>query len=188
MPLGSCKFLQTEWRDPLVFWNGNAQEYMIILGARKPDGNKIRTGRTVFFTSSDFKTWNFKGNLESPNPFFVHEMPAIFQIGDIWYLLTTEYSNKNKTIYRISKSLDRPWTAPLDDAFDSRAYYAARSWSDGNKRYLFGWVPTKEGNGNWQWGRTLVVHETYQREDSTLGAKPQQDKHLQSMLSMASSW
>jgi len=165
----------TEWRDPFVFWNENAQEYVIILGARKLDGNKIRTGRTVFFTSSDFKTWNFKGDFWAPNLFFMHEMPDIFQIGDIWYLLTTEYSDKNKTIYRMSKSLDGPWTAPLDDAFDGRAYYAARSCSDGNKRYLFGWVPTKEGDddlGNWQWGGTLVVHEIYQREDSTLGVKP----------------
>jgi len=165
----------TEWRDPFVFWNENAQEYVMILGTRKLDGKKIRTGRTVLFTSIDFKTWDFKGDFWAPNLFFMHEMPDIFQIGDIWYLLTTEYSDKNKTVYRMSSSLDGPWTASLDDAFDGRAYYAARSCSDGNKRYLFGWVPTKESNddlANWQWGGTLVVHEVYQREDGTLGVKP----------------
>jgi beta-fructofuranosidase len=165
----------TEWRDPFVFWNEDAQEYVMILGARKLDGKKIRTGRTVFFTSTDFKTWDFKGDFWAPNLFYMHEMPDIFQLGDVWYLLTTEYSDKNKTVYRMSKSLDGPWTAPLDDAFDGRAYYAARSWSNGNKRYLFGWVPTKEGDddlANWQWGGTLVVHEVYQREDGTLGVKP----------------
>jgi len=139
------------------------------------DGKKIRTGRTVFFTSTDFKIWDFKGDFWAPNLFYMHEMPDIFQIGDLWYLLTTEYSDKNKTVYRMSRSLNGPWVAPLDDAFDGRAYYAARSYSDGNKRYLFGWVPTKDGNddlANWQWGGTLVVHEVYQREDGTLGVKP----------------
>ncbi len=165
----------TEWRDPFVFWNEDAQEYVMILGARKLDGKKIRTGCTVFFTSTDLKTWDFRGDFWAPNLFYMHEMPDIFQLGDIWYLLTTEYSDKNNTVYRMSNSLDGPWTAPLDDAFDGRAYYAARSWSDGNKRFLFGWVPTKEGDddlANWQWGGTLVVHEVYQREDGTLGVKP----------------
>jgi beta-fructofuranosidase len=164
----------TEWRDPYVFWNEDAGEYVMILGARKLEGKQIRTGRTVFFTSADLKAWEFKGDFWAPNLFYMHEMPDIFKIGDTWYLLTTEYSDKSKTIYRMSKSLDGPWTAPVDDAFDGRAYYAARSYSDGERRYLFGWVPTKEGDddlANWQWGGTLVVHEVYQREDGTLGVR-----------------
>lgn len=163
-----------EWRDPFVFWNEDAQEYVMILGSRKLDGKKIRTGRTVYFTSKDLKQWDFKGDFWAPNLFYMHEMPDIFKLGDYWYLLTTEYSDKCKTIYRMSKSLDGPWLAPIDDAFDGRAYYAARSYSGGNNRYLFGWVPTKENDddlANWQWGGTLVVHEVYQRTDGTLGVK-----------------
>ncbi len=164
----------TEWRDPYVFWNEDAQEYVMILGARKLDGKRIRTGRTVSFTSPDLNVWDFKGDFWAPNLFYMHEMPDIFRIGDTWYLLTTEYSDKSKTVYRMSKTLDGPWIAPLDDAFDGRAYYAARSCSDGKRRYLFGWVPTKEGDddlANWQWGGALVVHEVYQRADGTLGVK-----------------
>lgn len=146
----------------------------MILGARKLDGKKIRTGCTVYFTSADLKEWTFRGDFWTPNLFYMHEMPDIFQIGDTWYLLTTEYSDKCKTIYRMSKSLQGPWLAPLDNAFDGRAYYAARSFSDGSRRYLFGWVPTKEEDDdlrNWQWGGTLVVHEVYQRADGSLGVK-----------------
>jgi beta-fructofuranosidase len=65
-----------------------------------------------------------------------------------------------------------PWSAPTDDAFDGRTYYAARTASDGAHRYLFGWVPTKEGErdlGAQQWGGTLVVHEVVQRPDGSLG-------------------
>jgi beta-fructofuranosidase len=95
-------------------------------------------------------------------------------MGDFWYLLTTEYSDKSKTVYRMSRSLQGPWSAPIDDAFDGRAYYAARSASDGEHRYLFGWVATKEGGKDsaaWQWGGTLVVHEVYQRADGSLGTR-----------------
>jgi beta-fructofuranosidase len=104
----------------------------------------------------------------------MHEMPDLFRIGHWWYLLTTEYSDKSKTIYRMSRSLTGPWSAPVDDAFDGRAYYAARSATDGAHRYLFGWVPTKDGEtdlGAEQWGGTLVVHEVYQRPDGSLGAR-----------------
>jgi beta-fructofuranosidase len=147
----------------------------MILGARELDGRKLRTGRTVWFTSTDLKAWEFKGDFWAPNLFFMHEMPDIFQIDGTWYLLTTEYSDRSKTIYRMSDALAGPWRAPADDAFDGRAYYAARSCSDGKRRYLFGWVPTKENEddlGNWQWGGTLVVHEVYRRADGTLGVKP----------------
>ena len=163
-----------EWRDPFVFWHAETQAYVMILGARKRDGKKIRTGRTVAFTSADLHQWDFNGDFWAPNLYYMHEMPDLFRIGDTWYLLTTEYSDKCKTNYRMSATLGGPWTAPLDDAFDGRAYYAARSASDGAKRYLFGWVPTKEQDDdlrNWQWGGTLVVHEVYQRADRTLGVK-----------------
>jgi beta-fructofuranosidase len=163
-----------DWRDPYVFWDEDSKEYIMILGARKLDGKKLVTGCTVYFTSKDLKKWDFKGDFWAPNIYNMHEMPDIFKIGDYWYLLTTEYSDKCKTVYRMSKSLNGPWTAPVDDAFDGRAYYAARSFSDGNKRYLFGWVPTKENEddlANWQWGGTLVVHEVYQRKDGSLGVK-----------------
>ncbi|WP_058305999.1 glycoside hydrolase family 32 protein [Gracilibacillus massiliensis] len=163
-----------DWRDPFVFWNEDTDEYIMILGARKLDGDKVRTGCTVYFTSKDLENWAFQGDLWAPNLYSMHEMPDMFKIGDYWYQLITEYSHKSKTVYRMSKSIDGPWTAPIDDAFDGRAYYAARSFSDGEKRYLFGWVATKEEENdlnNWQWGGTLVVHEVYQREDGSLGVK-----------------
>ena len=54
----------------------------------------------------------------------------------------------------MSRTPDGPWIAPDDNQFDNRAYYAAKSASDGSRRFLFGWNPTKEHNvdeGHWQW-------------------------------------
>lgn len=163
-----------DWRDPFVLWDEEAKDYLMILGARKA-GEKVLTGSTVAFRSDDLQDWRFEGDFWAPGLYSMHEMPDLFRIGDWWYLLTTEYSDKSKTVYRMSKSLDGPWTAPVDDAFDGRAYYAARSATDGEHRYLFGWVPTRtEGlpRGDWEWGGTLVVHEVYQRMDGSLGVAP----------------
>jgi beta-fructofuranosidase len=107
----------------------------------------------------------------------MHEMPDLFRIkGDDgtgwWYHVLTELSDKSKTFYRMSRNLKGPWLAPSDDAFDGRAYYAARSFAHKGKRYLFGWVPSRNGNedtGSFQWGGALVVHEIIQRQDGSLG-------------------
>lgn len=164
----------TEWRDPFVLWDEESGRYIMILGTRKLEGRKIRTGRTVWFTSSDLTAWEFQGDFWAPDLFYMHEMPDLFKMGDWWYLLTTEYSERKKTVYRMSRSLNGPWIAPKDDAFDGRSYYAARSCSDGEHRYLFGWAATKTGAEDtaiWDWAGTYVCHEVYQREDGSLAVK-----------------
>ncbi|WP_188896519.1 glycosyl hydrolase family 32 [Microlunatus endophyticus] len=164
------------WRDPYVLRDDDDDRWIMILGARK-DGDQIVSGRTVWYTSTDLESWHFEGDFWAPDLYSMHEMPDLFRIGDHWYLLTTEYSDRSKTVYRSSTSLAGPWSAPVDDAFDGRAYYAARSASDGDHRYLFGWVATKEDEddlGKVQWGGTLVVHEVFQRDDHSLGVRPPQ--------------
>lgn len=163
-----------DWRDPFVIWNEEAQEYLLILGARKIGPKTEQTGRTVKFTSKDLKNWEFKGDFWAPGLYTMHEMPDLFKIGDWWYHIISEYSDKNKIIYRMSRSLEGPWIAPVDDAFDGRAYYAGRTFCLNGQRILFGWVPTKEDcddRKNFEWAGTFVAHEIYQRQDGTLGVK-----------------
>lgn len=160
-----------DWRDPFVLFDDDTHRFVMILGARK-QGKEILTGRTVWFTFTDLQDWTFEGDFWAPALYSMHEMPDLFRMGDYWYLLTTEYSDKSKTVYRLSTSLAGPWTARVDDAFDGRAYYAARSTADAEgRRFLFGWVPSKENADElaaWQWGGTLVVHEVVQRLDGSL--------------------
>lgn len=161
-----------DWRDPFLLWDEERQEYRMFLGARKAGPKTRQTGRTVKFTSKDLKDWKFEGDFWAPDLFTMHEMPDLFQIGDWWYHIVTEYSHRSKMVYRMSKSLSGPWLAPKDDAFDGRAYYAGRTFALNGQRILFGWVPTKEGDDDhnqFQWGGTFVAHEVYQRPDGTLG-------------------
>ena len=83
-----------DWRDPYILWDEGSEEYIMILGARKLEGKKVRTGCTVWYTSKDLEHWEFQGDFWAPNLYSMHEMPDLFRIGDWWYLLTTEYSEK----------------------------------------------------------------------------------------------
>ncbi len=163
-----------DWRDPFVFWNEEAQEYWMLLAARLIDSPEIRKGCTALCASKDLKHWEVRAPLWAPDMFFTHECPDLFKIGDWWYLIYSEFTDRCITRYRMSKSLEGPWISPENDSFDGRAYYAAKTAFDGKKRYIFGWNPTKEKNSDsegWQWGGNLVVHEVFQKEDFSLGSR-----------------
>jgi beta-fructofuranosidase len=71
----------------------------------------------------------------------------------------------------MSRGLDGPWLAPANPTFDGRAHYAAKTASDGKRRFLFGWLPTRaeeKDEGHWQWGGDLVVHEIVQQPGGEL--------------------
>ena len=166
-----------DWRDPFVIYEEDKQRYRLILGARKINGKKRINGCTVQFFSKDLKEWEFGGQFWAPELYTMHEMPDLFRIGDWWYHIVTEYSDKSKMVYRMSRSIDGPWMAPYDDAFDGRAYYAGRTFLLNGERVIFGWVPTKKNcddKQNFEWGGTFMPHRIVQREDGTLGCLPVQ--------------
>jgi beta-fructofuranosidase len=163
-----------DWRDPFVFWNEESHEYWMLLAARLKSGPSRQRGCTALCASKDLQTWEVREPLWSPGLYFTHECPDLFRMGDWWYLIFSEFSDAHLTRYCMSRSLAGPWLAPADDAFDGRAYYAAKTASDGERRLLFGWNPTREGEtdeGRWQWGGNLVVHELVQQVDGTLTTK-----------------
>jgi len=95
-------------------------------------------------------------------------------MGDWWYLIFSEFSEKLITRYRMSRSLEGPWLTPMVDTFDDSYFYAAKTASDGKARYLFGWNTTREGEKDFnpgQWGGNLAVHELVQQPDGTLDVR-----------------
>lgn len=164
-----------DWRDPFVYWNEEASEYWMLVAARLKAGPARRRGCTALCTSKDLNNWQVHDPFYAPGLYYTHECPDLFKMGEWWYLLFSEFTDKSVTRYRMSRSLAGPWLTPEDDQFDGRAFYAAKSASDGNRRFLFGWNPTREGekdDGAWQWGGNLVVHEMEQRSDGTLSVCP----------------
>ncbi len=160
-----------DWRDPFIFLHEETGEYRMLLAARKTNGPRRNRGCTALAVSRDLRQWDVRPPFWAPDEYFTHECPDLFRIGDWWYLVYSTFSERCVTHYRMSRSLDGPWLAPAHDSFDGRAYYAAKTAGDGERRYLFGWLPTRDGekdDGGWQWGGSVVVHEVMQQPDGTL--------------------
>ncbi len=165
-----------DWRDPFVFWNAEKAEWHMLLAARLRTGPSRRRGCTALCVSKDLKTWETRPPFWAPGLYFTHECPDLFTLGDWHYLVFSEFSQSCQTRYRMSRSLDGPWLTPPDgsDTFDGRAFYAAKTASDGQRRFLFGWNATREGErdyAGWQWGGNLAVHELAQEADGTLSVR-----------------
>ena len=163
-----------DWRDPFVVWNPQKQEWLMLLAARKTTGPSRHRGLVACATSPDLKNWTVTKPFWEPDLYFTHECPDLFKFGDWWYLIWSEFSDRQVTRYRMSRHQTGPWLRPADDCFDTRAYYAAKTGGDEQQRYMFGWLAPREGEtdtGNWQWGGSLVVHELRQRPDGTLAVQ-----------------
>lgn len=154
---------RNDFRDPYVFFDEDTNMYKMIVTTQK-DGK----GTLALYTSSDLHSWVLQ------EPFFTEpsvpilECADLFKEGNWWYLI---YSNVNdrKVHYRYSESQNGPWITPANSALDGIAYYAGKTASDGISRYIFGWCPTRIGDGaEDQWGGSLVTHRIVSQEDGKL--------------------
>ncbi len=169
------RYEPNDWRDPYVFWNEEAGEYWMLLAARLRRGPSRRRGCTALCASKDLARWEVREPLYAPGLYYTHECPDLFRMGEWWYLVFSEFSEGTQTRYRMAQRLDGPWVAPTVDTFDGRAHYAAKTVSDGARRYLCGWNATRadeRDDQTWQWGGNLAVHEVWQRSDGTLAVRP----------------
>lgn len=158
-----------DWRDPFVYREGD--HIAMLLAAREKEGPFLKRGVTVKCSSRDLVRWKTDGIFYAPHNYYAHECPDLFRMGDWWYFVFSEFSDRTSTRYRMARSPEGPWIAPPSDTFDARSFYAAKTVSDGRRRYVIGWDPTREGDEDykpWQWGGTLVVHELVQNADGTL--------------------
>lgn len=159
---------QNNFRDPDIFYNDETQEYWMVIGARY---NNI--GELVYYTTKDLASpdWAFQGAFYAPNKYDMLECPDVFKWGNYWYLVFSDTNIENATHYRIASSPAGPWTTPANELLDSKYFYAAKTTSDGTNRYLFGWVPTKDGfsdAGAKDFAGNMSSHLLIQNSDGTL--------------------
>lgn len=129
-----------DWRDPFVFRDEERGLWRMLITARHIDGPARRRGVVAQCTSHDLVTWEPTTPFWDPRRGVAHECPEVFQWGDWWYLVASEFSDSFTTRYRMSRSLDGPWIAPEHDTLDGRAFYAAKSAARGDRRLFFGWI------------------------------------------------
>ena len=136
------------------------EPWQMVLAARHADAPDRRCGVVARLTSTDLEQWTIAEPLWEPHRFITQECPDVFQWGDWWYLVYSEFSDAFQTRYRIARQPDGPWLAPRRDTVDGRAFYAAKSVDHRGRRFFIGWIPTKQGEsdaGAWQWAGDLAV-------------------------------
>ena len=181
-------YSKNDFRDPFVFKGDDALWHMLVATQQ---GSK---GHLAEFTSPDLKTWTSAGTFMTMMWNRFYECPDVFKMGDWWYLV---YSEKHSAIRRVQyfkgRTLDDLKACTLNDAgqwpdnheglLDSRGFYAGKTASDGQNRYIWGWCPTRAGKDNTnvgaapnepEWAGNLVAHRLIQHEDGslTLGEVP----------------
>ena len=164
-----------DWRDPFVFYNEEEKCFDMLLAARLRGASEKNGGCVGLCRSYDLIHWEAKEPFYNPESYMTHECPDLFKLGNKWYLVYSTFSEKFVTHYRMSDKLSGPWTSPIEDTFDARAFYAAKTAQVGDKRMAFAWVPTKRGEsdfGQYEWGGNFIAHEINQTTDNKLTVKP----------------
>lgn len=164
-----------DWRDPFVFYNEDEKCFDMLLAARLRGASEKNGGCVGLCRSYDLIHWEAKEPFYNPESYMTHECPDLFKLGNKWYLVYSTFSEKFLTHYRMSDKLSGPWTSPIEDTFDGRAFYAAKTAKVGDKRMAFAWVPTKRGEsdfGQYEWGGNFIAHEIDQTTDNKLTVKP----------------
>lgn len=179
-------YLPTDWRDPFVFFNEEEGCWWMLLCTQQ-QGKTHRRGCVGLCKSNDLHHWEACAPLYAPqSSMSAYECPDLFFMNGWWYLVFSQFTDRFATVYRMSRTLKGPWIKPPVDTFDGRAFYAAKTGSDGVHRYVYGWHPTRTQNtwkfnprsyegydyNTFDWGGSLVVHELWQKADGTLGVKP----------------
>ena len=125
-------YLLTDWRDPHVIWNEEEKCWWMLLCAQS-QGNTKRRGCVGLCKSTDLHHWTCCAPLYSPqSSMSAYECPDIFYMNGWWYLVFSQFTDRFQTLYRMSRSCNGPWIRPKTDSFDGRAFYAAKTCSDGD--------------------------------------------------------
>lgn len=167
-------FDRNDFRDPYVFFNEEFNTYWMLISTR-------HEGRGVLLTYTNADPANdpwVQGEvLDVEGDFLMLECADIFKVGDLYYLLFAEdWSDHRGTHYRVASSTKGPWRKPIaaDDRLDGHHFYAAKTASDGTKRYGFGWAHRRTpetDNGSLTWAGNLITHEVYTLANGKLGVR-----------------
>jgi len=166
-----------DFRDPHVFFNEETGKYNMLVSTQTEPARKAVL---LLFTTTDpaANNWESQGpayTTTAQDNYLMMECADVFKMGNYWYLMFSEnWSGAKGTHYRMSSSINGPWIKPEHDMLDGEYFYAAKTATDGNKRYAFAWTARKapeNDTGDKVWGGNMVIHEVIQNSDGTLGVK-----------------
>jgi beta-fructofuranosidase len=167
---------RNEFRDPIVIEDKNTGTYKMLIATRSEvglvaEGNVPWRAVIAQYSSTNLRDWTLEKPFYEDTSTFITECPDVFIMGDYQYLI---YSNIDDRMvhYKYRPRTATAWISPANSALDGIAFYAGKTVSDGVKRYLTGWCPTKNKNSDaaiFDWAGSLVTHRLVQHSNGTLG-------------------
>lgn len=137
-------------RDPKIFKEND--KYYMLLGARSLDDE----GGVLLFESSDKYNWEYLNNIKPKNKFgYMWECPDFIELANHRYLIVCPqgieqdgylYQNSHQCGYfevsgNIANNYELSDFKQFDYGFD---FYAARTFNDGKRTILLGWLGMSE--------------------------------------------
>jgi len=160
-----------DWRDPFVFRVPGEDTWRMLLAARHDEGPARRRGVVAQLRSRDLTSWQMDRPFWNPGRYITQECPDVFEWNGWWYLVYSEFSESFTARYRVAPTPDGPWSVPVHDTVDGRAFYAPKTVARDGRRFFVGWIATREDSaddGAWQWAGTMSVLEALQEDDGSL--------------------
>lgn len=180
-------YSMTDFRDPCIFADEAGLYHMVVASCGSL--------QLAHYTSSNLKDWKHEGLFSNMLWDRVFECPDIFKMGDWWYMTYFEQNNvgwcrkmkyfKGKTLEALRGSITTPsWPDRFEGNIEGRGLYAAKSASDGQNRYFWGWCPTRTGGSIQEkninvaedresnWSGSMVCHRLIQHADGVLTLGP----------------
>ncbi len=191
LPVDTNLYMPHAWRDGYVLYDEKNQLYRMLITAAAKEKTHKRWGSVALAVSKDLIDWEVCPPCYAPSQFDSLECPEIFSMGGKWYMIFSTYTRWWETHYRAADSIDGPWKTPKqDDLFDGRAFYAAKTVSDGTRRFIVGWTAARKemkDSNAYDWGGHLTAHELVQRPDGTLAVKmiPEIEESVQTKCPIA---
>lgn len=149
-----------DWRDPFVFWNKDDSSYWMLITARVKTGPINRRGCIALAKSKNLSDWTVHPPFWHPELYITLECPDLFYWNKHWYLIYSEFTSTTVTRYCRGKNLAEQFKPTHLGRFDGTSFYAAKTIADEKRRFLLGWIHTREGNsdeGSYQWGGDLGI-------------------------------
>ena len=158
-PAGSL-YATSDFRDPFPFWNPEEERFGMVIASKLAAEGTPQPGCLAYAVSDDLEHWELQPPLYAPNTHSMAlECPDLYYAMGHWHVL---YSADGRTFYRSAQSLSGPWEAADPDMDDHiyRGIYAPKTLFDGERRFLIGWIGTREGDcdaGGHQWGGDMLL-------------------------------
>lgn len=151
--------------DPHTFYNPAEGLYYATLTVNMIGRPEEVAGLLYGATSEDMFTWSKPKPIYDPGNLPDPECPDLFNLGGYFYLLAgwSPGGRVGQAFYRIADHPGGPWRIPPIDSLDSTEFKVPNSATDGNRRLLFGWVPTYVQRRDYERGE-WAGHMAFPRE------------------------